>query len=279
MSNVLLERAGAVALVTINRPDKLNALNVETVSELGKVLEEVRSDNSCRVVIVTGAGDRAFVAGADISEINPLSPAEAEQFAQRGQQVFNQLENLGKPVIAAVNGFALGGGCELALAASMRVAAHNAMFGLPEVTLGVIPGYGGTQRLPRLIGKGRAIEMIASGKLVNASAALEMGLVNQVVDARLVDEKGELQTDAKGRPLFDRDLFLQEVDKFARQFLKPSAAAIRIALNAVNNGLETDLVSGMQLEATLFGEVCATADMKEGTLAFLEKRTPQFKGE
>ncbi len=279
MSNVLLERDGAVALITINRPDKMNALNVDTVTELGERLQEVRDDKDARVVIVAGAGDRAFVAGADISEINSLSPQEAEQFAQRGQEVFNMLENLGKPVIAAVNGFALGGGCELALAASMRVAAHNAKFGLPEVTLGVIPGYGGTQRLPRLIGKGRAIELIASGKMIPAATAHAIGLVNQVVDSRQVDESGELVTDDKGRPRFDRELFMKEVMEFAQQFLKPSPAAIRIALNAVNEGTEIGLSESLQLEAALFGKVCDTDDMKEGTQAFLEKRSPQFKGE
>ncbi len=278
MSNVLVERREAIAIITINRPDKLNALNVATVEELGEALEQISDDGTTRVAVLIGAGDRAFVAGADIAEIHPLTPETAAEFARRGQAVFNRLETLGIPVIAAVNGFALGGGCELALAASMRVAAHNANFGLPEVTLGVIPGYGGTQRLPRLVGQGRAVELIASGRMVAAGEAERIGLVNSVIDARQVGEDGELATDAKGRPLFDRELFLTEVLKFARQFLKPSPAAISIALTAVKDGLQKDLAGGLALEAELFGKVCTTEDMREGTAAFLEKRPPDFKG-
>ena len=275
--NILLERRDAVALITVNRPEKLNALNAAVFRELRETLEEVRRDDKVRVAVLTGAGDKAFAAGADIRELNRLSAAEAYAVSRRGQAVFDLLENLGKVSIAAVNGFALGGGCELALAATIRVAAGNARFGFPEVTLGLIPGYAGTQRLPRLVGKGRALELITSGLPVDAQEAYRLGLANLVIPAWKTDAQGEPELDAKGRRQLDRELFLEEVFKYAQRFLKPSGQAIATALQVVNRGLDLGLSEAQLLESTYFGLAFDTEDMREGTAAFLEKRAPRFK--
>jgi len=279
MSTVLLEKQDRIGVMTINRPDKMNALNIETVHAIRDQVAIAREDADIDVLVITGAGDRSFVAGADIAELHDLTPAAAFEFARFGQEVYSMIENMNKPVIAAVNGFALGGGCELALAAHMRVAASSAFFGLPEVTLGVIPGYGGTQRLPRLVGKGKAIEMIASGRMVGADEAASIGLTNLVVDARARDDKGQLLENAKGKHFLDRDVFMDAVMTFAGQFLKTAQPAVRLALDAVNRGMESSMTEALELEATLFGLVCATDDMKEGTQAFLEKRPAKFSGQ
>lgn len=244
-----------IAFVTINRPDKLNALNAKAKSELGSVLEGLRSDRSVDVVIITGSGDKAFVAGTDIKELTALDAVLGKTFAADGQAVFAEIENLGKPVIAAVNGYALGGGCELALACHIRIASDKARFGQPEVNLGIIPGYGGTQRLARLIGKGRACEMIVTGEPIDAAEALRIGLVNKVVP------HAELMAAA---------------EKMALAIITKGQLAVRFALQAVMLADETMLSDGLGLEADLFGQCCATNDFKEGTAAFLEKRKPQF---
>ncbi len=254
--NLKIADAGGIRTITINRPDKLNALNVATVAELGAAIADTASDDAIEAVIITGAGDKAFVAGADISELQSLGPVEAKEFALRGQAVFRGLERLGKPVIAAVNGYALGGGCELAMACHIRVATSNAIFGQPEVKLGLIPGYGGTQRLPRLIGRGRALEIILTGKNVNAEEALRIGLVNAVC------EPSELEG-AVGRIL--------------KAVMANGPLAVSHCIEAVNSGLDMGLDDGCLLEATLFGVGAASDQMREGTTAFLEKRKPDFK--
>lgn len=254
---LLVERSGAVARVTINRPEKLNALNGKLLGELEDCFRAVGDESEVRVVILTGAGEKSFVAGADISELSVLSPLEAREFARRGQRVIGLIEDLGKPVIAAVNGYALGGGCELAMACSLRVAAENARFGLPEVKLGVIPGYGGTQRLARLIGKGRAIEITTIAEPISAQEAYRLGLVNQVVPAK--------------------DL-ITVCEALAGKIMANAPLAVKFALEAVNHGMEMTLEEGLFLEANLFGLCCATEDMREGTRAFLEKRPPKFTG-
>ena len=244
-----------IAFVTINRPDKLNALNAKAKSELGAAFEAVRSDRAVDVVIITGSGDKAFVAGTDIKELTALDVASGKAFAQDGQSVFAVIENLGKPVIAAVNGYALGGGCELALACHIRIASDKARFGQPEVNLGIIPGYGGTQRLARLVGKGRACEMILTGEPIDAAEALRIGLVNKVVP------HAELMAAAQ---------------TMALAIIAKGQLAVRYALQAVMLSDETTLTDGLGLEADLFGQCCATNDFKEGTAAFLEKRKPHF---
>jgi enoyl-CoA hydratase/carnithine racemase len=255
--NILCSITDSIATVTINRPAVRNALNAATLEELGSAFEVLRRDESVQVVILTGSGDKAFVAGADISEIAGLSAADGEAFALRGQSAFQAIESLGKPVIAAVNGYALGGGCELAMACTIRIASEHAMFGQPEVKLGIIPGYGGTQRLPRLVGKGRALEIMISGEMISASEALRIGLVNRVVPA------AELQSTALG---------------LAKKIMEHAPQAVRFCLQAVHQGLDTTQEEGQRLEARFFGLCCATEDMAEGTRAFLEKRTPRFKG-
>lgn len=254
--NVTLERREPTAIITINRPKALNALNGETLDELRKIFLEVRSDDSIRGVILTGEG-RAFVAGADVTEIASLSGAGAKVFSHRGQHIFSLIEQLGKPVVAAVNGFALGGGCELALACSMRVASEAAIFGLPEVTLGLIPGYGGTQRLPRLVGKGIATEIACTGRKVDAEEALRIGLVNKVVGA---------------------DELLTACEKLLQRTYRVAPLSVRYVLDAIHNGMEMTLAEGCAYEEGLFGVVCSTEDSKEGIAAFLEKRDAQFKG-
>jgi enoyl-CoA hydratase len=255
---LLFEKRDAVAYITINRPEKLNALNRAVMQELLDCFERQQQDGGVRVVILTGAGEKAFVAGADINELATQTPMEGKEATRRGQRVFDFIENLGKPVIAAINGFALGGGCELAMACTLRIAAENARFGQPEVKLGLIPGYAGTQRLPRLIGKGPALEMILTGEPVAASEAHRIGLVNQVV------------------PLSE---LLPAAEKLAQKIIANAPLAVKFALEAVNHGLEMSAAEGQFLEATLFGLCCTTADKEEGTRAFLEKRPATFRGE
>lgn len=257
LTNVLYERKEAHALITVNRPDKLNALNRLTLEELKAAFSEAAHDPAVRAVVLTGAGDKAFVAGADISEIASLDAQTGREFALFGQELFRTIETLAKPVIAAVNGFALGGGCELAMACHVRLASENAQFGQPEVSLGVIPGYGGTQRLARLVGRGRALELVLTGDRIDARRAFEMGLVNGVVP------QGGL---------------LAKASDMAETMASKAPAAIAHCLSAVSAGLDMPLEEGCYLEATLFGLCCATHDMKEGTQAFLQKRKPAFTG-
>lgn len=254
---LLAERDGAVAVVTINRPKVLNALNTQTINELERVMLDLQRDDAVRAIVLTGAGDKSFVAGADINELAVLSPAEGQRHGRRGQSVFDLIEDLGKPVVAAINGFALGGGCELAMACTIRIAADSARLGQPEINLGIIPGYAGSQRLPRLVGKGRALEMLLTGDMVPAARAYEMGLVNRVVAAA--------------------DL-LVEAKKLAATLASKAPLATRYILEAVNHGMEMPLADAQFLEGTLFGLVASTEDMKEGTKAFLEKRQAAWRG-
>jgi len=254
--NLKLDLRDGVLWVTIDRPSKLNALNGDTIRELEGALTRAEDDDEVFGLVITGGGDKAFVAGADIGELNQLSPVEAKEFALRGQALFFRIERLGKPVIAAVNGFALGGGCELAMACHMRIAGTNAVFGQPEVKLGLIPGYGGTQRLPRLVGKGRAMELLLSGRNVKAEEAEKIGLVNLVCDP------GEL---------------VSRVEKLMAQILANGPLAVSHCIEAVNHGLEMSLEDACLLEATLFGVGAASDQMSEGTSAFLEKRKPDFR--
>jgi len=253
--NLLLNVNQNIGLITVNRPDKLNALNHDTLVELKNVLERLRSDENIFVVIITGSGEKAFIAGADISEINKLNMLEGKIFAEFGQSVFSLIEKFEKPVIAAVNGFALGGGCELALSCHLRLASENAKFGQPEVNLGIIPGYGGTQRLTRLINSGRAAEMILTGDMIDANEALRIGLVNKVYP------QSELQSQA-----FD----------MAVKIASKGQQAVRLALKSIKAVDEVSLQEGQNFEAALFALCCGTEDFKEGTQAFLEKRKPVF---
>lgn len=253
---LLVSTEGRIATVTINRPDKLNALNALAKAELREVFSELKNNQEVDVIILTGSGEKAFVAGTDIRELAGLNQGTGKEFSAKGQEVFDLIENLGKPVIAAVNGYALGGGCELALACHIRIAADGAKFGQPEVNLGVIPGYGGTQRLARLVGRGRAMEMILAGTQVDAQEALRIGLVNRVV------------------PLQD---LMSAAKSLAQTIASKGQVAVRMALKAVNITQESTLSDGQQLEAALFGVCCGTEDFKEGTTAFLEKRRAVFK--
>jgi enoyl-CoA hydratase len=257
LENLLYEKKGAIAYMTLNRPKVLNALNQRTWEDLRAAFEDARDDAEVRGVILTGAGDKAFIAGADISELAQVTAVEAEKSSSYGQEVLNLIENLGKPVIAAINGFALGGGCETAMACTIRVATEHAKFGQPEVTLGLIPGGGGTQRLPRLIGKGRALQIILSGEMISAQEAFRIGLVNEVVPA------AELTTRAEA---------------ILKRIFSNAPVAVKYSLEAVNKGMETSQAEGLSLEASLFGLCAGTEDKKEGTSAFLEKRKPQFQG-
>jgi enoyl-CoA hydratase len=254
--NLVLDSRDGVLWITINRPDKLNALNRATLGELDQVLIEAESDDSTQGVVVTGAGEKAFVAGADISELNTLGPVEAKEFSLRGQGIFDRLERLPKPTVAAVNGFALGGGCELAMACHMRVASSNAIFGQPEVKLGLIPGYAGTQRLPRLVGRGRALELLLSGRNVGAEEAERIGLVNRVCEPAELDET---------------------VGKLLGPILTNGPLAVGHCIEAVNHGLDLPFEDACLLEATLFGVGAASDEMREGTSAFLEKRSARFR--
>ncbi|MDX2494532.1 MAG: enoyl-CoA hydratase-related protein [Desulfuromusa sp.] len=256
--NLLVELDNGIAIVTINRPKAMNALNEKTLVELQDAFISFAEDDTAQVIIITGSGEKAFVAGADIAAMQPLSALEARKFAKLGHQVMRHIEACPKPVIAAVNGFALGGGCELALGCDIRIASDNARFGQPEVNLGVIPGFGGTQRLARLIGKGRALELIFTGAMIDAAEAYRIGLANKVV------------------PL---DQLLETAKKMADSIIRKGPYAVRLAKEAVRNGLELDLERANQYEAELFGLCFATADQKEGMQAFLEKREAEFKGE
>jgi enoyl-CoA hydratase len=257
LENVSYAKKGTIAYVTLNRPKVLNALNTKTWQDLKTAFEDARDDTAVRGVILTGAGDKAFIAGADISELTRLTAVEAEKSSAFGQAVLDLIENLGKPVIAAVNGFALGGGCETAMACTIRIAVENAKFGQPEVKLGVIPGGGGTQRLPRLVGRGRALQIILTGEMINAQEAYRIGLVNEVVPAADLITRAEtiLKTIFANAPL-----------------------AVKYSLEAVNKGLQTSQDEGLSLEASLFGLCAGTEDKKEGTQAFLQKRAAQFQG-
>jgi enoyl-CoA hydratase len=257
MDTLLLERDGAVAIVTINRPQVLNALNSQTLDELRRAVLDLKRDESVRVVILTGAGAKAFVAGADINELAVQTPTGGREHALAGQHVFDLVENMGKPVIAAINGYALGGGCELAMACTLRLAADTARLGQPEIALGLIPGYAGTQRLPRLVGKGRAMAIMLTGAPIAADEALRIGLVNLVFPA------AELMAEAR---------------KLAQQLAGAAPMAMRYIINAVNKGMEMPFAEACQYEATLFGLVASTDDMREGTAAFLQKRKAEFKG-
>lgn len=256
--NILREDREGVAFVTVNRPDKLNALNAATIGELHHCFDTLAVDDTVRAVILSGAGEKAFVAGADISELAVQTAITARPLAMRGQRMMDAIEACPKPVVAAVNGFALGGGCELALACHLRTAADTAQFGLPEVTLGIIPGYGGTQRLPRIIGKGRALELILTAERVKADEALRLGLVNKVYPA------AELRA---------------QTEKLVRRMLAMGPLAVRYALDAVNHGADMPLADGLNFEATFFGLLAGTEDCREGMRAFLEKRPAKFAGQ
>jgi enoyl-CoA hydratase len=253
----MYQKKGAFAYVTVNRPKVLNALNKATWADLRTAFEDARDDAAVRGVILTGAGDKAFIAGADISELARVTAFEAEQSSRFGQEVLDLIEDLGKPVIAAVNGFALGGGCETAMACTIRIAAEHAQFGQPEVKLGLVPGGGGTQRLPRLVGKGRALQLILSGGMISAQEAYRIGLVNEIVPA----------TD-----------LITRAEAILKQISANAPIAVKFALEVTNKGLETSQSEGLLLEASYFGLCAATEDQKEGTTAFLEKRPPQFHG-
>jgi enoyl-CoA hydratase len=255
--NVLVETSGRIGRVTINRPAKLNALNIQTVIELIEAFTRMKADGDAGVVILTGAGEKSFAAGADIGELLELEPLGGKEFASRGQRLTNLMENLGKPVIAAVNGFALGGGCELALACTVRIATEKARIGLPEINLGTMPGYGGTQRLARLIPRGIAMELVTTGRILSAQEALALGLVNKVASA---------------------EEFPKAVEEMARLYLAKPAFSLKACIEAVNHGTEMSFEDGLRLEASLFAMTCGTEDMKEGMNAFLGKREAAFKG-
>jgi enoyl-CoA hydratase len=257
-TQILLDRSDRLATVTINRPDKLNALDAATLADLERVFAALENDAAVDVVIVTGAGEKAFVAGADIGELGRQGALSGQRFAQKGQRVFDAIERFPKPVIAAVNGFALGGGCELALACHMRIASENAKFGQPEVNLGVIPGYGGTQRLARLVGFGRAAELLLTAAMIDAQEAYRIGLANKVVP------RGEALAAAR---------------EMAALIVSKGQVAVRHCLEALRAVHETSLSEGLRIEAALFGLTCGSEDFKEGTAAFLEKRAPKFSGE
>jgi len=257
LQNLKFEKKDQIAYVTINRPDKLNALNQAVMGELREVFTQIKDDPEVRVALLTGAGEKAFVAGADINELNKNNPVEAKAYTHKGQAVLDLIENLGKPVIACLNGYALGGGCELAMACSFRLASENAKLGQPEGKLGIIAGYGGSQRLPRLVGKGLALQVLLTGEQISAQEAQRIGLVNEVV------AQGEL---------------IPRAETIARKIIANAPLAIQYTLEAVNKGMEMPLAEGLFLGATLFSVACATEDKKEGTAAFLEKRTAVFKG-
>jgi len=255
--NLVLNIENQIAILTINRPSKLNALNAETITELFQAFKKLRQDESVSVIVLTGSGEKAFVAGADIAEISYHDEISGRIFSTRGQKVFRYIEKMEKPVIAAVNGFALGGGCELMMSCHLRIASENAKFGQPEINLGLIPGYGGTQRLPRLVGQTRAIYLLLSGDMIDAKTALEYGLINEIVP------EDKLQARAK---------------EIAKMLLSKAPIALKYILHAVTDGIDKNIDTSLNLEGELFGNICATEDMKEGVKAFLEKREPSFKG-
>lgn len=255
--NILFEKADGIGKITINRPKAANALNEATVTELQDVVNKIAKDAEVKVVIVTGAGPKFFVAGADIKEMQALTAPQGRTWGQFGQDVFTKLENIPQPVIAAINGFALGGGCELSMACDIRIAVEGAKFGQPEVGLGITPGFGGTQRLPRLVGKGRAKELLYTAKMIDAQEAYRIGLVNQVVPAE------ELMAAA---------------EKMAKKIMSNAPVAVQLCKAAVNKGIESDLITGISYEGEVFGLCFATADQKEGMGAFTEKRKPAFAG-
>jgi len=257
LANVMYEKKAGIAYVMVNRPKVLNALNTPTWKDLRTAFESARDDVTVRGVILTGAGDKAFIAGADINELAHAAAVDAQQSSRFGQGVLDLIENLGKPVIAAVNGFALGGGCETAMACTIRIAVDTAKFGQPEVTLGLVPGGGGTQRLPRLVGKGRALQLILSGEMISAQEAHRIGLVNEIVPAAELIARAEV---------------------ILNKITANAPIAVKFSLEAVNRGAETSQSEGLLLEASYFGLCAATEDKKEGTSAFLEKRAPQFHG-
>ena len=256
--NVLYEKKGAIAYITVNRPKVLNALNTLTWADIRRAFEDARDDVAVQGIILTGAGSKAFIAGADIGELSKATALDAERSSRFGQEVLDLIENLGKPVIAAVNGFALGGGCETAMACTIRLAVESAKFGQPDVSLGLLPGGGGTQRLPRLVGKGRALQLILSAEMISAQEAYRIGLVNEIVPAA--------------------DL-LTRAEAILKRIASNAPMAVKFALTAVNSGLQTSQEEGLLLEASYFGLCAATEDKKEGTSAFLEKRAPQFHGQ
>jgi enoyl-CoA hydratase len=255
--NLLVDRDGPVATITINRPKVLNALNTQTLDELRRAVLELRRDDGVRVVILTGSGEKSFVAGADINEIAVQTPTSGRDHAMSGQHVLDLIENMGKPVIAAINGYALGGGCELAMACTIRIAADTAKIGQPEINLGIIPGYAGTQRLSRLAGRGPALELLLTGDQISAAEAHRLGLVNRVVTGANL---------------------MGEARKLAHALAAKAPIAMRYIIDAVNNGLQMSFREAQNHEATLFGLVSTTEDMREGTKAFLDKRKPEFKG-
>jgi enoyl-CoA hydratase len=255
--HLLFDVRDRVAFVTVNRPDKLNALNDAVMADLSQAADEITQNADIGGAIITGAGPKAFIAGADIGDLAKQGPFDGKRRALRGQDVLRRLETCGKPVIAAVNGFALGGGCELAMACHLRIASENAKFGQPEVKLGIAPGYGGTQRLPRLVGKGRALDLILTGRTIDAQEALQMGLVNRVVPA---------------------DKLMVEAEQMLRGILKMGPLAVRLAMEAVDHGSDLTLEDGLLLEANHFGLLAATEDTREGLTAFLEKREAKFRG-
>ena len=254
---ILYERRASTALVTLNRPQAMNALGHETLSELQQAFEAVRADGQVKGAILTGAGDRAFIAGADIAELAHATAIDAERQTRTGQALFNLIENLGKPVIAAINGIALGGGCEAALACTIRLAVPAAKFGQPEIKLGVIPGFGGTQRLPRLVGKGIALQLILTGEMISAEEALRIGLINEIVQP---------------------DALIERAEAILAQIGANAPLAVGFALEAVNRGMECSLPEALALEGALFSLCASTDDKREGTTAFLEKRRPNFQG-
>ncbi|HEY0143813.1 MAG TPA: enoyl-CoA hydratase-related protein [Thermoanaerobaculia bacterium] len=256
MENVRTENRDGILFITIDRPKVLNALNAQTVAEIAEAFEAARDDASVKAIILTGSGEKAFVAGADINELSTMNPITGKAIAEKGQRVFSSIERFPKPVIAAVNGFALGGGCELALACHIRIASEKAQLGLPEVTLGIIPGYGGTQRMARLLGKGKALELILTGDRIGAAEAERIGLVNKVVPA---------------------DQLMATAEEMARKMASRGPIAVRAAIEAVMRGSEMPFEEGQILEATLFGLLASTEDMKEGMAAFLEKRVANFQ--
>ena len=257
LANVLYEKKDAIAYVTVNRRTVLNALSTPTWKDLRTAFEDAREDDAVRGVILTGAGDKAFIAGADIGELAHATAIDAERSSRFGQGVLDLIENLGKPVIAAINGFALGGGCETAMACTIRIAVDGAKFGQPEVKLGLLPGGGGTQRLPRLVGKGRALQLILTGGMISAQEAYRIGLVNEIVPATELIPRAE---------------------EILKQITTNAPVSVRLSLEAVNRGMDTSQSEGFALEASYFGLCAGTEDIKEGTSAFLEKRTPQFHG-